>query len=364
MNRKWTAEEANEWYDKLEWLRGCNFIGSDCANRLDMFQNYKHEEKLATAERELALCQKIGFNTVRIWANFDVYYAEPESYKEIFDRYIDLCGKYGQKVMIVLGHEEDLPRGDVFVPKKMGEQAYALGYHQGRFPLSEEEKAKTPKHYMEYPETRDLFIEMVMWTVRKYKNDDRVFCFNIWNEPGITIGDRSIPILHELFELVRAEDVPQPLCADVWGGSDEGIPFTPSEQVALELSDVISYHSYSGYTWFAEGLDKLSIHNRPIFLTEWLQRINNNNVEEIYPLLYHTKVANYCWGFVVGKTQTNEAWDALWEQYEAGNGDRYDFTKWQHDLFRPNLRPYDPREIEVITRFNRRADKKWAAKNK
>ena len=281
MNRKWTCEEANSWYAELGWLRGCNFIGSDCANRLDMFQYYKHEEKLATAERELALCQKIGFNTVRIWANFDVYYAEPDTYFEIFDKYMDLFAKYGQKVMLVLAHEEDLPRGDVFVPKKMGEQAYALGYHQGRFPLTEEEKALTPRHYMEYPELHDKFVEMVMETVRKYKNDERVFCFNIWNEPGITIRERCIPFLHELFDLIRAEDVPQPLCADVWGGSDEGIPFTDAERVALELSDVISYHSYAGYTWFAEGLDKLMIHNRPIFLTEWLQRINHNDVEQI-----------------------------------------------------------------------------------
>ena len=72
MKTKWTCEQANAWYEKLGWLRGCNFIGSDCTNRLDMFQAYKAEEKLATAERELALCQKIGFNTVRIWANFDV----------------------------------------------------------------------------------------------------------------------------------------------------------------------------------------------------------------------------------------------------------------------------------------------------
>ena len=143
MKTKWTCEQANEWYAKQGWLRGCNFIGSDCTNRLDMFQSYKAEEKLATAERELALCQKIGFNTVRIWANFDVYYAEPESYMQILDRYVDLCGKYGQKVMVVLAHEEDLPRGDVFVPKKMGEQAYALGEHQGRIPMSEEERPRS-----------------------------------------------------------------------------------------------------------------------------------------------------------------------------------------------------------------------------
>ena len=41
------------------------------------------------------------------------------SYMEIFDKYIDLCAKYGQKVMVVLTHEEDLPRGEKFVPKQL-----------------------------------------------------------------------------------------------------------------------------------------------------------------------------------------------------------------------------------------------------
>jgi hypothetical protein len=211
MTKKWTIEQANEWYAKQGWLRGCNFIGSDCANRLDMYQKYNAEEKLATADRELALAQKIGFNTVRIWANFDVYYAEPESYMEIFDKYIDLCAKHGQKVMVVLAHEEDLPRGDAFVPKAMGEQKFALGYHQGRFPLTEEEKALPQKHYMEYPELRDTYIEMVTRTVRKYAKDERILCWNVMNEPGNTIGQRSIDILNTLFEVVRAQDPIQPL---------------------------------------------------------------------------------------------------------------------------------------------------------
>jgi L-rhamnose isomerase len=30
----------------------------------------------------------------------------------------------------------------------------------------------------------------------------------------------------------------------------------------------------------------------------------------------------------------------------------FDFTSWQHDLFRPSLRPYNPKEIELITDFN------------
>ena len=64
MKTKWTCEQANKWYSEIGWRRGCNFIGSDCANRLDMWQKHLSEEKLETADRELELCHKIGFNTV------------------------------------------------------------------------------------------------------------------------------------------------------------------------------------------------------------------------------------------------------------------------------------------------------------
>ncbi len=356
MKEKWTCEQANAWYAKLGWMRGCNFIGSDCANRLDMWQKYKSEEKLATAEKELALCQKIGFNTVRLWANFDVYYAEPDSYMEIFERYIALCAKYGQKVMVVLAHEEDLPRGDVFVPKPMGEQKYALGYHQGRIPMTEEEKAKEPKHYMEYPELRERYLEMVRKTVRRYANDERIFCWNVYNEPGITLGtQRAMDLLRVLFETVRAEDPSQPLCADIWHSIKNGDLSTEEEKLALELSDVISFHSYQSYEKLVAEIRFLQKFNRPMFQTEWLHRINHNTVQEVYPLLYLANVSNYCWGFVVGKTQTNEPWDVMWEQWDRGENRGYDFTKWQHDLFRPNLRPYDPAEIVLIEKFNRLA---------
>lgn len=357
MKRQWTEAEANEWYKKLGWLRGCNFIGSDCANRLDMWQSYRCEEKLQTADRELALAKEIGFNTVRLWANFDVYYEEPEAFMDILERYLVLCQKHGQRVMMVLGYEEDLPRGDVFVPKKLGQQEYALGEHQGRVPMTPEQKAVESHHYMEYPELKDKFLQMVQRIVRKYRDDERIFCWNIWNEPGVERGERAIEFLDIMFDLVRAEDPVQPLCADVWRGLREGKPQTKEERHALELSDVISFHSYSEYRWFVENLSHMRKYNRPIFVTEWLHRINHNNVQEVYPLLYMENVANYCWGFVVGKTQTHEPWPVMWENYYSGKATHYDFTKWQHDLFRPNLRPYDPREIEIIKQFNDLADK-------
>ena len=356
MNRQWTEIEANEWYKKQGWLRGCNFIGSDCTNRLDMFQRYDCEKKLQTADRELALCKELGFNTVRIWANFDVYYAEPDSYMEILDRYVELCAKHGQKIMFVLAHEEDLPRGESFVPKKMGEQAYALGEHQGRIPMSREELEKAPYHYMEYPELHDIYLEMVRKTVRKYAKDERVLVWNIMNEPGITIGARAMPILEELFATVRAEDPIQPLCADVWRGLSGGDIATEEEKLALGLSDVISFHSYQAYPKLVLEINHHKKYNRPLMLTEWLHRINHNCFEEIYPMLFLENVANYCWGFVVGKTQTHEPWPHLWEEWDRGEGDGYDFTKWQHDIFRPNYRPYNPKEVALIEKFNLAAE--------
>ena len=121
MKTQWTKEQACEWYSRLGWLRGCNFIGSDCANRIDMWQSYGSEARLENADRELGLCEKIGFNTVRYLVEFDVWYQERESFMNILEQYIALAAKHGQSVMICLANEAQLPRGDKYVPKPLGE---------------------------------------------------------------------------------------------------------------------------------------------------------------------------------------------------------------------------------------------------
>ena len=161
----------------------------------------------------------------------------------------------------------------------MGEQKYALGEHQGRIPMSEEELAKAPKHYMEYPELRERYLEMVRRTVRKYARDERIVCWNIYNEPGITIGKRSMELLRVLFATVRAEDPIQPLTADIWRGVKNGDIRSEEEKLALALSDVISFHSYQSYERLVAEIRFHQKTNRPLFLTEWLHRINHNTVQ-------------------------------------------------------------------------------------
>jgi hypothetical protein len=96
--------------------------------------------------------------------------------------------------------------------------------------------------------------------------------------------------------------------------------------------------------------------------TEWLARIKHNDVFDAYPLFYIEKIGAVNWGFVAGKYQTYEPWESMWKALERGDpaSREWDLTKWFHDLYRPSLRPYDPKEIDLIKRFNALADEDFA----
>ena len=111
---------------------------------------------------------------------------------------------------------------------------------------------------------------------------------------------------------------------------------------------------------------KLEIYEGPLDLMLDLIRKHKLNIRDIEIsilleqfLLYLEKIGAYNWGFVLGKYQTHEPWNGIWERMERG--EEFDVTKWQHDLFRPSLRPYDPREIELIKYYNQKADERFAA---
>ena len=137
---------------------------------------------------------------------------------------------------------------------------------------------------------------------------------------------------------------------------------TPIEQYALDHSDIVSYHFYGGYNEHIRVIKRLKKEGRPLLNTEWLGRIYGNDVFSLFPLFYLEEIGCYNWGFVAGKYQTYEPWEGTWQMYEAGLANDVDFTKWFHDLYRPNHRPYDPREIDLIRRFSEEADKDFARK--
>ena len=108
MGKVWSKERAWEWYNNHNWLRGCNFMSSDCANRIDQWQEEGFEERLKTADEELALAAETGFNSIRIILEFFVWDQQHDGFMERFDRYLETAWKHGISCMVVDANDIDV----------------------------------------------------------------------------------------------------------------------------------------------------------------------------------------------------------------------------------------------------------------
>lgn len=357
--KQWSKERIWDWYDKELWLRGCNFMGSDCANRIDQWQELGFEERLKTADRELKLAAETGFNTVRLILEYIIWKEDHDAFMKRLDRYLNTAYKYGIRCMLVFGNDCMLPKDDPNSHLHAGEQHFDIGYHGGR-KRSQHSSLNTEPGYslLDEPDEVEHIYRWVEEIIDTYKNDPRVVVWDLYNEAGNTRrGELTKPHIKRFFEIARDVAPMQPLTSCVWRmNGDPNQKLADVERFALEHSDIISYHNYGDYVTNVKIIANLKRLGRPILCTEWLGRVQHNTVQEIFPLFFVEKIGCYNWGFVAGKYQTYEPWENIWEAYYSGRRIDYDFTKWFHDLYRFNLRPYDPGEIDLIKDLSRRAD--------
>ena len=352
---RWSKERIWDWYNARPWIRGCNYMSADCANRVDQWQELGFEERFKTTEAELALMQKTGFNMVRLILEYVVWKEEHDGFMERFDRYLSLCAKYGISCMIVLANDCMPPKTELWKMPAVGEQHYDWGYHGGRKHSQHSiHAASAPHFYLDDPESRADYFRMVEEIVTKYRDDERILIWDVYNEPsnsrrqGLTINN-----LKEMFAIVRRIDPSQPVTTCVWRTKG----YSEEEQFALENSDIITYHCYKPFDDHLKIIRRLQEEGRPIINTEWLDRCFGNDVFSLFPLFYQERIGCCNWGFVAGKYQTYEIKESTWQKYENGTlPDYVDFTKWVHDLYRPSHRPYDPKEIELIKKICAQAD--------
>lgn len=195
-----------------------------------------------------------------------------------------------------------------------------------------------------------------------YAKDPRIEIWNVWNEIGNSRrGTLSVNKMLRVTEIIRSYDPISPITADCWRFNEDLRPFTDEELAAIELSDVITFHYYGSYLNMVKIIENLrDDYDRPIINNEWLNRIEHNNVDEIFPLFYLGKVGSYHWGLIQGYSQTYEPWGCYMDKIADADycGD-LDFTKFQHDLYRFNGLPYIAKEIAIIKDFSARADKKF-----
>ena len=348
---RWSREKIWAWYNAHPWLCGCNYFPADTLNMLDFWQALDFEHHMETARREFETARDIGFNTVRIFLSFEVWQVDAEGLKQRLDRFLALAAEYGISVMVTLGNDCHCPKEQYRAPVVGVRPEVAWGYHGGVAATPFSGTTRVGYNPMvDDPAALEASYAYVRDVVSAFRDDPRILIWDLWNEPGNSHRDSmSLPCMRRFFAIAREVGASQPLTACTWsidcGKEPKFENLKEIEREALELSDIISFHYYGRFSHLVEAIALLKTLGRPILNTEWLHRLFGNKVETILPTFWLENIGSYNWGFFAGKSQTYEPWEGLRKRTDL------DFSVWQHDLFRENGRPYDPREIDTIRYF-------------
>jgi hypothetical protein len=209
--------------------------------------------------------------------------------------------------------------------------------------------------------------EYVKDVVGHFANDNRVLAWDIWNEPD-NMNDARFKedpankielvtvLLPKVFEWARAVNPSQPLTSGIWKGDwSNHEKLKPHEKIQIDNSDVISFHSYDSAQEFEKRVKWLQAYGRPLLCTEYMARGNNSTFEGTLPLAKKYRVAAYNWGFVAGKTNTIYPWDSWTKVYTT------EPEVWFHDIYRPNGKPYNEKEVQLIRQLTGKKKEKEPA---
>ena len=96
-NQLWSPEKAWEWYNRMPWLNGVNYIPAYAVNYTAMWDKTTFSAK--AIDRELALMEDLGMNCVRVVMQHAVYADDAKYFKKTFRRFLDIAQKHGILVM-------------------------------------------------------------------------------------------------------------------------------------------------------------------------------------------------------------------------------------------------------------------------
>lgn len=359
---QWSKARAKAWQESMPWIRGFNYLPSNCTTQWEMWQEYGFEDRLAVMEDEMALAESVGFNSVRMAMNFEPWQADTKGYHERLNRVLELLHRHRITMMAKFGNDCTVPKDQYKVPE-LGEVKPAWGYHGGV--ACSPHRAGLDEGYLpiDDPEIAPAYYAWVHDIIAAHRDDARIVIWNMWNEAGNTKRfNKSEKHLRKYFEIARSLSPIQPLTADSWlftFSKDIANPMDclrEIEVLAMDLSDVISFHHYGPFENVVSTVRALKErYDRPLYNTEWLHRIYDNNVEQLFPLFWLENIGSYHYGLVEGRAQYYEPWDSL-------RGSNLPIDRWQHDIFRANHRPYSHKEMEIFKTFCAMADRDFAAK--
>ena len=306
----------------------------------------------AAEKLEFEKAAAVGMNTMRVFLHDLAWKQDPQGFFKRVDRFLDISEKHDIHIMFVIfdGVWNPYPRA--------GKQPAPVPHvHNSGWVQS------PGRAILEDPNKQDELKQYVQAVISRYKDDDRVLIWDLFNEPDMaTVGNfgedtdvpempaerkkaTSLALLKKTFVWVREIGPSQPLTVGVWGDPTWIDQPDDIETFSLTNSDVISFHSYSGPEETEKMLAGLKKYNRPIMCTEYMARSNNSTFEGILPVFHKSKVAAYHWGLFSGKSQTIYPWSS-WEKTFTAEP-----KLWHHDVFRNDGTPFDSKETELIKKL-------------
>jgi len=340
---RWTEKDAADWYARQPWLVGSNYIPADAINELEMWQADTFDAK--RIDMELGWAEAIGLNTMRVFFHDLPWQQDPAGFQRRIDTFLQIAAKHHIKPLFVLFDSCWDPE-----PQLGKQHAPRPGVHNSGWVQSP--GAKALQDAAQYPRL-EAYVKGV---VGAFAKDERVLGWDIWNEPDNGNGgsyqnlepksknELVLALLPRAFVWARAAHPTQPLTSGVWK-DDWAVPekLGPGAKIQIEMSDVISFHSYDKPEVFEKKVLALQQYHRPTLCTEYMARGNGSTFQGTLPIAKKYNVAAINWGLVAGKTQTYLPWDSWQHPYT----DR-EPAIWFHEIFRIDGTPYRTEETAFI----------------
>lgn len=321
----WSKEKANEWYAKVPWTAGADYISSNAINQIEMWQASTFDSALI--DKELGFAEGIGMGVMRVYLHHLVWQESKEGFKKRINTYLKISDRHKIKTIFVLF---DDVWNDTY---KLGKQPSPKpGTHNSGW-------VQDPGKLIYMDLTSHQMLETYVKDIlASFRNDQRILLWDLYNEPGNSgYGNQSMGLLQMVFKWGRQVNPVQPLTVGVWALSLKDL-----NKYQLENSDVISYHNYSNEVEHKKWLDSFLVKTgKPLICTEYMARTRGSRFENILPLLKQYKVIAINWGLVSGKTNTIYAWD-------TPVPDGSEPAVWFHDIFRKDGSAYKQEEIDFI----------------
>lgn len=349
--RRWSKERAASWYAALPWLVGCNFTPSYAINQLEFWQPETFD--LPTIERELGWAADLGMNSVRVYLHDLLWHADPDGFLARIDTFLAAAGRHGIRTMLVLFDSCWHPE------PALGPQPQPRpGVHNSGWVQSPGVKAlaDTSQH--------GRLRAYVTAIVSTFREDPRVLAWDVWNEPdngpqvdackaAVLIEKAALvaPVLAQAFGWARDSDPVQPLTSGIWLGDwSQDELLNGLQRIQIENSDVVSFHNYGKANTFRERVRWLRRFGRPILCTEYMARPTGSTFEAILPVAKEQRVGAFCWGLVLGRTQTHLPWKPIKKARKGSD-------LWFHDVLHPDGSPHRSQEAAFLRRITGRAGK-------